>query len=214
MTRIKICGITNKDDALQAVKLGVDMLGFVFYSGSQRYVAAEAVKDIADILPPSIDVVGVFVNEPRDSVLAAAQRCGLDMIQLHGDEPHEYCKGLAGFIKVIKAFRVKDDRSLAAVDDYPADYFLFDTFQEGEFGGSGKRFDWELLAGLRFQRPVILSGGLDHSNVEKAIRMIAPYGVDVSSGVESSPGKKDHTLMKKFIENVRNTPPRRVPRQA
>ncbi len=203
MTRIKICGITNMIDALAAAELGVDMLGFIFYDKSKRYVELKAVRSIVNELPGSILKVGVFVDEERGKVLDIARDVSLDILQFHGDETPEYCAFFKDEYKVMKAFRVKDSASLRKVNDYIADYYLFDTYLKSSAGGTGKTFDWKLLKDFEVLKPFILSGGLDPDNVGKAIVEVAPYGVDVSTGVESSPGKKDIGLLKKFVTNVR-----------
>ena len=203
MTRIKICGITNKLDAINAGQLNVDMLGFVFYKKSKRYVEPRIVRDIANELPPFIAKVGVFVDEKKEKVLEIAEDASLDILQFHGEEECEYCESFKDRFKVIKAFRLNDKASLKKVNDYNVDYYLFDTFRTDSIGGTGEIFDWKILEGFEFLKPVILSGGLTPGNVAKAIKQFAPYGVDVSTGVEESPGKKDINLMKKFIENVR-----------
>lgn len=203
MTKIKICGITNMKDALAAAELGVDMLGFVFYGKSKRYVEMKTVRGIINELPGSILKVGVFVDEERDKVLDIAADVSLDILQFHGDETPDYCASFKDDYKVIKAFRIKDNASLRSVNDYIADYYLFDTYQESSAGGTGKTFDWKLLKDFEVLKPFILSGGLDPENVGKAIMEVAPYGVDVSSGVESSPGNKDIGLLKKFVTNLR-----------
>jgi len=203
MTKIKICGITNKIDALAAAALDVDMLGFVFYSKSKRSVEAKTVRDIANELPESILKVGVFVDEEKNKVIDIAQDVSLDVLQFHGDETAEYCASFKDDYKVIKAFRIKDSKSLSVVNDYAADFYLFDTYEKSVAGGTGKTFDWKLLKDFEILKPLILSGGLNPDNVGRAILEVAPYGVDVSSGVESSPGKKDVGLLKKFVANVR-----------
>lgn len=203
MTKIKICGITNKIDAVAAAGLGVDMLGFVFYAKSKRSVDPKLARDIAGELPDSVMKVGVFVDEDKSKVLDIAADVSLDMLQLHGEETPEYCAELKKEYKVMKAFRVKDRFSLKKVNDYSADYYLFDSYAKALAGGTGKTFDWKVLKDFEVLKPFILSGGLDPENVSKAIIEISPYGVDVSSGVESSPGKKDMELVKKFVANVR-----------
>lgn len=205
MTRIKICGITNKIDAIAASGLNVDMLGFVFYKKSKRFVEPRAACDIANELPPFIAKVGIFVNEERDKVMETAENALVDILQFHGDEDPTYCANFRDKYKVIKAFRIKDKDSLKKVNDYDADYYLFDAFSPDTIGGTGKTFDWKILDGFEFLRPVILSGGLIPENVAKAIRDAAPYGVDVSTGVERAPGRKDPALMARFVENVRKT---------
>lgn len=203
MTKIKICGITNKRDAIAAAGLRPDMMGFVFYNGSKRYVEPKVVRDIANELPPFITKVGVFVDLDKNKVLEIAEECSLDMLQFHGDEAPDYCAGFENSYKVIKAFRIKDGDSLKGINDYNADFYMLDTYSSKEKGGTGESFDWKIIESFEFLRPVILSGGLTPYNVRDAIEKFSPYGVDVSSGVEVSPGKKDAPLMKKFVENVR-----------
>jgi phosphoribosylanthranilate isomerase len=205
MTRIKICGITNKVDAIEASTLGVDMLGFVFYAKSKRYVEPRTVSDISNELPFGIAKAGVFVNESKEKVLQIAEDASLDILQFHGDETPGYCSGFRDKYKIIKAFRLKDKKDLKIVNDYDVDFYLFDTYKTGTAGGTGETFDWKILKDFEILKPVFLSGGLSPANVVQAIRELAPYGVDVSTGVEERPGKKDLKLMKKFVENVRKT---------
>jgi len=186
MTLIKICGITNKIDAVNAASLGVDMLGFVFYENSKRYVSPEIVRDIVSELPDSIAKVGVFVDEDKDKVLAIAEEAGLDTLQFHGDETPSYCAGFKPDYKVIKAFRLKDRKSLKDVNDYDVDFDLFDTYRSDDVGGTGQTFDWKILKDFELLRPEILSGGLN-----------------AATGVEESYGKKSLKLMKRFVEEVR-----------
>ena len=203
MTKIKICGITNKIDALNAASLGVDMLGFVFYEKSKRYVEPKVAEDIINELPPSIRKVGVFVDEGKDTVLEIAQDTLLDTLQFHGDETPEYCASFKEKYKVIKAFRLKDKNDLKKINDYGTDLFLLDTYKRDSIGGTGETFDWKILKDFEILKPMILSGGLTPANVGSAIKEVAPYGVDVSTGIEELPGKKSAELMKKFVENVR-----------
>lgn len=203
MTKIKICGITNKQDAINAAGLGVDMLGFVCYKKSKRYVEPKIIRDIASELPPDIAKVGVFVDEDPVKVSEIAQDCLFDMLQFHGEESPEYCDKFKDSYKIIKAFRIKDKGSLKGINDYNADYYMLDTYSTKLAGGTGECFDWNVLAGYELLKPVILSGGLTPLNVVQAIEVVSPYGVDVSSGIEKSPGKKDIELMKKFVEKVR-----------
>ncbi len=203
MTQIKICGITNKIDAINAAKLGVEMLGFVFYKKSKRYVEPMVVEDIANELPPSLGKVGVFVDEEKDEVIETAENASLEMLQFHGDETPEYCASFRDRYKVIKAFRLKDKKDLKKVNDYDVDFYLFDTYRRDSVGGTGETFDWKILKDFEVLKPVILSGGLNPENVGRAISQIRPYGVDVSTGVEESPGKKSAALMKMFVEKVR-----------
>ena len=203
MTLIKICGITNKKDAIAAAMAGIDMIGFVFYAESKRYVAPRVVEDIANELPPHIGKVGVFVDEKIDEVRKIAEDAGLDILQFHGNETAKYCENFRDDYKVIKAFRVKNKESLKTVNDYNVDFYLFDTFMPDTIGGTGEVFDWKILKDAEILKPMIISGGLTPANVQKAIAEVSPYGVDTSSGVEESPGRKDILLMKKFVENVR-----------
>ncbi|OGW76614.1 MAG: hypothetical protein A3I73_00460 [Omnitrophica bacterium RIFCSPLOWO2_02_FULL_45_16] len=211
MTKIKICGITNKQDAFNASNLGVDMLGFVFYKKSRRYVEPRVERDIVSGLPPSLIKVGVFVDEDKSKVLDIAEDCELDMLQFHGDEGPGYCDSFRSSYKIIKAFRIKDKSSLKGINDYDVDFYMLDTYSEESNGGTGKSFDWRIIEDFEFLKPVILSGGLAPENVAHAMQKFRsltfaespPYGVDVSSGVEEAPGKKDLGLMRKFVENIR-----------
>ena len=203
MTKIKICGTTNKHDAILASQLGADMLGFIFYKGSKRYVEPKTAEDIINELPPYILKVGVFVNETPEQVRRIAADAALNALQFHGDETPEYCRAFKDEFKVIKAFRLKDRKSLDGINKYDADYYLLDTYSEDSHGGTGEAFDWNILEDFEFLKPVILSGGITPDNVAKAIKKVAPYGVDVASGVEASPGVKDAELLKRFIHNVR-----------
>jgi phosphoribosylanthranilate isomerase len=203
MTVIKICGMTNKKDALEAADLGADMLGFVFYKKSKRYVEPGTARDIINELPEAVKKVGVFVDEEKGKVLDIAGDAGLDILQFHGGESREYCKAFRDEYGVIKAFRMKGPSGLRGINDYDADYYLFDTAAGDSVGGTGKTFDWKILKDFEILKPFILAGGLDPGNVGHAVKELVPYGVDVSTGVELSPGKKDASLMKKFIETVR-----------
>jgi phosphoribosylanthranilate isomerase len=203
MTLIKICGITNSIDAVNASRLGVDMLGFVFYGKSKRYIDRKSAARIINELPDTVAKVGVFVDEDADTVRAIAREAGLDALQLHGDEQPDYCSMLKGEFKVIKAFRVKDEKDLQDVNSYDVDYYLIDTYKHSLAGGTGEIFDWKMLKGFEFSRPLILSGGLNAGNVARAIAEVAPYCVDVSTGVEESHGRKSFELLNKFVKEVR-----------
>jgi len=200
MTRIKICGMTNRDDALAAAALGADALGFIF-AESPRQVGAEEAREIIRALPPLITTVGVFVDEARGTVEQIYSYCGLDLVQLHGNEDGAYLSALG--LPAIKAFRVKDGNILSEIERLKPEYFLLDTFDEIHAGGTGKKFDWDIAARATGLGEVMLSGGLDPANVTEALETVRPYAVDVCSGVESSPGKKDHTKLMKFIQEVR-----------
>lgn len=201
ITRIKICGITNQEDALCAVAAGADALGFVFYEKSPRYVLPEAVRQIISDLPPFVITVGLFVNAAPETILQTMRTAGLNVIQLHGDEAPEDCS--LNPYPVIKAMRVKDADSLAGMGNYPVSALLLDAWDDQQYGGTGDRFDWQLVKSLTARQPLILAGGLNPNNVAEAIRIVNPYAVDVSSGVEECPGHKDHNKVRKFIQQVR-----------
>lgn len=196
--RVKICGITNPEDALAAVEFGADALGFVFFRESPRYVAEDQAASIIRQLPPFITTVGVFVNEKPEEIENIVLRTGVDAIQLHGDEPPSLC---ALSRRVIKAIRVKSLESLDPLIDYQDNVaaFLLDTYTSDAFGGTGRIFNWDIASYAKQFGNIILAGGLTPANVAEAVRQITPYGVDVSSGVESRKGRKDHTAMKAFI---------------
>jgi phosphoribosylanthranilate isomerase len=203
MIRIKICGITRVEDAFTAVKAGADALGFVFYKKSPRYISPSKAKRIIDALPPFVSMTGVFVNEKQGAIVDIAGFLGLDAIQLHGDEDHHTCHRFKRYgLKIIKAFRVGDTFNFDAVREYKVNAHLFDAYDKDTFGGTGKNFRWELLAGNKSRAPIILSGGLTPQNVSEAVRVVKPYAVDVSSGVEKSPGIKDPELIRSFIQNL------------
>lgn len=202
-TRIKICGITNREDAAAAVRLGADALGFVF-SESPRRITPEEADAIISGLPPFVLTVGVFVNEPRDRVFEVLDSCPLHVLQLHGEESPTYCLELKEFNKrVIKAIRVKDISSLKNLESFDVDGFLLDTYVEEARGGTGKSFDWNLVKKAKILKPFILSGGLGADNVSNAVQEARPYGVDASSRLEREPGKKDIEKMRAFIEAVK-----------
>ena len=196
--KIKVCGITNLADAKKALEFGADMLGFNFYAPSPRAIAPEQAREIIAQLPAISFNIALFVNESREKVLdvIGAAPGAYRGLQFHGEESTAYCRGWD--MKIIKAFRLKDKSSLAAMNDFPADYYLLDSWSVG-YGGSGSPFPWEWLDGLDAGK-LILSGGLRVDNVAEAIRRIRPYGVDVCSGVEARPGFKDHGKLKEFID--------------
>ncbi len=200
MVKIKVCGITNLKDALFAHSLGVDMLGFVF-AKSERKLTPEDASKIIDEIPPSTLTVGVFVNETEKKVREALEFCGLDLLQFHGDESPSYT--LKFREQVIKSFRIKDKNSLKIIPDYKVSAYLLDTYSSKEFGGTGETFNWDLAVEAKKFGPIILAGGLNPDNVEEAIQKVQPYAVDVSSGVESSPGKKDKKKLEEFVKRVR-----------
>ncbi|MBI4777672.1 phosphoribosylanthranilate isomerase [Candidatus Desantisbacteria bacterium] len=198
---IKICGITNIEDALFAVEAGADALGFIFAKKSPRLVGREIVKTIIKQIPPFVTTVGVFVDEPLDVVQDIVEYCGIDIVQLHGKESPLYCSQINR--RVIKAFRIQDAASLMILPDYQVCGYLLDTFIEGVDGGTGKQFDWNLAKDAKKYGRIILAGGLNPENVAEAIMQVKPYGVDVSSGVECLPGKKNRAMMMEFVHRVR-----------
>lgn len=195
---VKICGMTTLDDALAAVDFGADAIGFVFHPASPRFVDFEHAAEIARKLPVHVVRVGVFVDTPEEMVFGAISRCGLNLLQFHGQESPDYCVQFG--LMSMKAFRVKDESSLLGLDNYPTDAWLLDSYSAGKLGGTGEKFNWDLArqAG-KLGRPIFLAGGLTAGNVADAIRAVQPYGVDVSSGVEDSPGKKDSAKVQAFI---------------
>ena len=201
MTRIKICGTTNLDDALIAVEAGADALGFIFVPNTPRYLHPDEAAKIIEELPPFITTVGLFVNAEQKEIDTIANNCSLDAIQLHGEEPPELCVTLNR--RVVKAFRVKDESSLSRLRDYHVRAYLLDTYVKGTMGGTGKVFDWNLAVKAKQYGRIILAGGLNPHNIASAILRVRPYGVDVSSGVEASPGRKDPAKVKAFIGAVR-----------
>ncbi|SNR77524.1 phosphoribosylanthranilate isomerase [Desulfurobacterium atlanticum] len=206
MVRVKICGITNLEDALQAVESGADVLGFIMFKGSKRYISPKEVRNITKNLPPFIAKVGVFVNEDRASVLEILSYAGLDFAQLHGDETVNYCKYI-GKERVIKVFRLKSENEIAKIKEFEtvSKAILLDTYSEKSYGGTGKSFDWKIAVKVKesISIPLILSGGLNLNNVKEAIKTVEPFAVDVCSGVEEEPGRKNHNLVRDFIRAVK-----------
>ncbi len=200
--RVKICGITCEKDALAAVRAGADALGFVFYEKSSRAVAPDQVAAIVKSLPPFVTTVGLFVNAETELISRIMTQTGLQVVQLHGDETPAQCRLLDW--PVIKALRIRDAGSLQQVHTYPVAAVLLDAWSQESYGGTGQQFDWQLVQDLGCDRPVILAGGLNPDNVAGAVHKVRPYAVDVSSGVESSPGRKDAKLIADFIRQVRN----------
>jgi phosphoribosylanthranilate isomerase len=197
MVKVKICGITNMEDAKAAVAAGADALGFVF-APSPRRIDPERAREIIGQLAPFVSTVGVFVDEDPARVREIVALCGLDYTQFHGEEPPDICSRFAE--RAIKAVRVKDEGSLSNLDSYRVRAFLLDSHIEGKRGGTGVAFPWELAGMARAPgRAIILSGGLNCENVARAIKIAMPYAVDASSGVESGPGRKDHGRMAEFI---------------
>jgi phosphoribosylanthranilate isomerase len=228
--KVKICGITNLEDARVALNAGADALGFMFFAGSPRHIACAAAADIMRRLDKPVMRVGVFVNPSADEVRRAVEVAGVDTLQFHGEETPEFIAGLnyrrpaaadpplatwrddrppvaadppmatRPGARTIKAFRIRDVASLAELPRFATDFWLLDSFVSGVRGGTGARFNWELaLAAKKLGRPIILAGGLTPENVAAAVRTVQPFAVDVSSGVEASPGRKDHAQLRAFI---------------
>jgi phosphoribosylanthranilate isomerase len=198
IVRVKICGITRLEDALMAVDAGADALGFMFFEGSPRQVSFESAGRIYAALPPFITKVGVFVNPSAALVEGAIAECGIDVAQFHGDESPEFCRSFP--LKAIKAFRIRDERSLELIPRYTGVAWLLDSFSSGQLGGTGTQFNWELARrAVKWDGKVILAGGLTPENVADAVRMVRPFAVDVSSGVEAAPGKKDSEKIRRFV---------------
>lgn len=202
MVKVKICGNRTLDDAIAAVQGGADAVGFVFYPKSPRAVEPKAAADIIARLPPFVVPVGVFVNEDLAVVRQIMEECRIPLAQLHGDETPQYCLDVGR--PVIKAIRIRDQRDLERMALYQVSGFVLDAFVEGVPGGTGVTVDWDLAAEAQMLGPIILAGGLTPDNVVEAIRRARPYGVDVSSGVESSPGAKDHAKVRAFISNAKS----------
>jgi len=200
--KVKICGITNLEDALSSINAGCDALGFVFYKKSPRYIAPEKAKEIIKKLPENIIKIGVFVNEKEKQIRRIAELCNLGMLQFHGDESPKFCKKFAAY-KVIKVFRLREKIDLSKILRYNTFAYLFDTFVKHKPGGTGARFNWDLLSRLNIKQPIFLSGGLNQKNIQQAIKTVHPEWVDVSSSVELAPGKKDPKKVNKFIETVK-----------
>lgn len=205
MVKVKICGITNLEDAKVAAEAGADALGFVFYKKSPRYIKPEKARAIIKQLPERLRKVGVFVNSKEKTIKDIAKWSRLDILQFHGDESPGFCHKFKGY-KVIKAFRIKDKTDLAKILKYKTFAYLFDTFVKSKVGGTGKIFDWKIIKRImdKINRPVFLSGGLTKDNVKEAIKTLRPAWVDVSSSVEIKPGKKDHKKVKEFIKEIKN----------
>ena len=199
MVKAKVCGITTPEDALAAASSGADAIGLVF-AESPRKVSLEEAREIAAALPEGVLKVGVFVNEEPEEVLRIAREVGLDYVQLHGDETPETVTFLReGGVKVMKALRVRDEGSLAAMEGYGADLVMLDAWSEKARGGTGERFDWALAKSLRGRGNIVVSGGLSPENVREAISFFEPYGVDASSSLEEAPGKKNEERVRRFV---------------
>ena len=201
--RIKICGITRLSDAQLAVQLGAWALGFIFYGKSTRYISPDAARRIIKSLPPFIVPVGVFVNQSETQIKKIAGNCGIHTLQFHGDESVTFCRRFRNF-KLIKAFRIGVNKIPSSIRQYDVDAILFDTFLgQNIYGGTGVAFDWRLIKKIKGDnKRVILSGGINPSNVQKAIQQFKPYAVDVNSGVEQSPGVKSTFKLRQLFKRI------------
>lgn len=202
ITKVKICGITNYEDAVAATEMGADLLGFNFYRPSPRYIEPAKAAEIVKRLPAFIDISGVFVNSSLEEIREIAGLCQLDWIQLHGDENTDFCKWLAyDSVKTMKALRVKDANDLQQVDSYFTDAVLLDAYNPAKYGGTGLTFDWNIIGNIA--KRVFLAGGITPENAATAVGL-GVYGIDVCSGVEAEPGKKDHPKMKALFDSIRH----------
>jgi phosphoribosylanthranilate isomerase len=200
--KVKICGITQYEDAKVAVSLGVDALGFIFYPKSPRYISPLKARDIIKRLPPFIAKVGVFVNSDAAAIMKAAQQAGVDTVQLHGNEPPSLCQALP--IAVIKAFSVGPDFDPSVLDTYPASGFLLDTWSDSLAGGTGRTFDWSIAKSVtQYHHNIILAGGLGPTNIAEALETVQPYAVEFNSGVEIKPGVKNPRKMRDAVAIVK-----------
>lgn len=205
--RIKICGITREEDARAAIDAGADALGFVFVPGTPRYIEPGRAAAITRGLPPFVSRVGLFVDADPEFIRAVVGKARLDTVQLHGDEAPEAGRGLLGIARVIQAFRVRGPETLQRLNAYrdSSDAWLLDAYVPGTSGGTGARFDWSLaVEACRLGHPVILAGGLKPENIAEAVRQVSPYAVDVSSGVEASPGLKDAQKIERLVRQARS----------
>jgi phosphoribosylanthranilate isomerase len=200
--KVKICGLTSVADAAAAVQAGADALGLMFYAGSPRHISIDEGAAIAATLPPHLIRVGVFVDPNPTDVFAAIQLCGLNVLQFHGAETADFCAQFG--VMTLKAFRLSDAESLRPLEGFRTDAFLLDSYVPGITGGTGQTFNWDLaVQAKQFGKPIFLAGGLTAENAAEAVRKVQPFAVDVSSGVEQSPGKKDVKKMQEFIAAVR-----------
>jgi phosphoribosylanthranilate isomerase len=204
MVQVKICGITSAADAQAAIAAGANLLGFNFYPKSPRYIGEEQASEIRRNLPKKVKAVGIFVNRASADVIALRRSLALDAVQLHGDETPETIAEIAPVVRIIKAFRVEPEFRLVTLEEYSQAFaFLFDAAHTGQYGGTGRTTDWDVARRASVNHRIILAGGLKVENVAAAVRIVRPYGIDVASGVESSPGKKDHGRLREFIQEVR-----------
>lgn len=207
-TRVKVCGITCIEDALAAVDQGVDGLGFIFFEKSPRNVDPVVARKIIEKLPPFVDIVGVFVNRSKEEIEELVNYCRLNHLQLHGDESTEFCEQVKSDLstcRVMKAFRIGDSIDQILFDEYSpyVHGFLLDTYQKGVEGGTGHVFSWDMLKEVQLPKPLILAGGLNPENVVDAVAQVHPHALDINSGVELAPGKKDHKAIELLMSRLR-----------
>ena len=202
-TQVKICGVTNVADALMAAEAGADLIGLNFYEKSPRYISLATAAEISRALSPFVLRVGVFVNPEAEQVMEAIAACGLNLLQFHGDEDSDFCTQFG--LMSVKALRVRDAESLQKLESFNTDAFLLDAYSKSGLGGTGEKFNWELaVEAQKFGKPIFLAGGLTPENVADAVQQVRPFAVDVSSGVESAPGKKDAAKVRAFIAAVKS----------
>jgi phosphoribosylanthranilate isomerase len=202
IVKVKICGITNYEDAVTALDMGADLLGFNFYPKSPRFIQAGKAAEIIGKLPGFVDIVGVFVNAPIEQIHETRNLCHLDWVQLHGDEDPEFCQQfLSHSVKTMKAIRVKDQGDIERAEQYFTDAILLDAFDPEKYGGTGLTFDWNVIGHMG--KRIFLAGGINPDNAADAVEL-GVYGIDVCSGVEAEPGKKDHRKMKELFDNIRH----------
>jgi len=202
IVKVKICGVTNYEDAAAAVDMGADLLGFNFYPKSLRYVSVEKAVKIINKLPAFIDIAGVFVNAPLEQIREVMSACQLNWVQLHGDEDPEFCQSFVSLnVRTMKALRVRGQEDIKQAERYFTDAILLDAFDPEKYGGTGLTFDWNIVGHI--DKRVFLAGGINPDNVVSAVEL-GVYGIDICSGVESEPGKKDHKKMKKLFNNIRH----------
>ena len=202
-TQVKICGVTNVADALMAAEAGADLIGLNFYEKSPRYISLATAAEISRALSPFVLRVGVFVNPEAEQVMEAIAACGLNLLQFHGDEDSDFCTHFG--LMSVKALRVRDAESLQKLESFNTDAFLLDAYSKSGLGGTGEKFNWELaVEAQKFGKPIFLAGGLTPENVADAVQQVRPFAVDVSSSVESAPGKKDAAKVRAFIAAVKS----------
>lgn len=202
IVKVKICGLTNYEDAAAAMDMGADLLGFNFYPESPRYIMPVKAAGIINKLPGFIDIAGVFVNASIENIDETKNLCHLDWVQLHGDEDPEFCRSLLSHnVKILKAIRVKDQADIRKAEHFFTDAILLDAFDPQKYGGTGLTFDWNIIGHIG--KRVFLAGGINPDNAVQAVKL-GVYGIDVCSGIEVEPGKKDHKKMKKLFENIRH----------